>query len=95
MRLFLAAILVSLTATSAVANPSPPRDVGKMAGDDCAKARRAKKDCVLTIEGEEVSGERPGGNGTVVTVLPTGKQQSLIRIRRDFIQEILKSAEDL
>ena len=29
------------------------------------------------------------------TALPTGKQQSLIRIRRDFIQEILKSAEDL
>jgi hypothetical protein len=30
-----------------------------------------------------------------VTALPTTKQPSLIRTRRDFIPEILKSAEDL
>lgn len=96
MRLLLAAILASLaTASTAAADPKPHADVGKMVTDDCAKARKAHKDCVLTIDGDEINGEKPGGNGSVVTALPTTKQPSLIRTRRDFIPEILKSAEDL
>jgi len=95
MRLLLAAILISLAASPAAADPSPPRDVGKLATDDCARARRAKKDCVLTIESHEIEGGTPRNTGTTVTVLTTTKQPSLIRVRRDFIQEILKTAEDL
>ena len=95
MRVFLATILVSLAATAAAADPSPPRDVGKMVTDDCAKARKLKKDCVLTIEGHEVEGDTPTASGTVVTLLPGSKNPSLIRFRRDFIPEILKTAEDL
>lgn len=95
MRILLAAILVSLTAAAAAANPAPPTDVGKMANDDCARARRAKKDCVLTIDTEEIEGGTPRPNGTTITSLTGTKHPSLIRVRRDFIQEILKSAEDL
>ena len=91
----LAMLLVSLTASAALADPTPPADVGKMASDDCARARKAKKDCVLTIEGDEFQGETPRSTGTTVTALNPSKHQSLIRLRRDFIPEILKSAEDL
>ncbi len=95
MRIFLAAILVALAATPAAADPKPPADVGKMVTDDCAKARKAGKDCVLTIESHEIEGGKPVGQGTIVTVPPRPVQTSLIRIRTEFIQEILKSAEDL
>jgi hypothetical protein len=95
MRLFLATLLVSLAATSAAADPSPTRDVGKLVSDDCAKARKLKKDCVLTIESHEIEGGTPRATGTTVTILNPGKQQSLIRLRRDFIPEIVKTAEDL
>jgi hypothetical protein len=95
MRLLLAALLASLAATPAAADPSPPRDVGEMVTDDCAKARRAKKDCVLTIESHEVEGGTPRATGTTVTVIGPATHGSLIRLRRDFIPEILKTAEDL
>jgi hypothetical protein len=95
MRVLLAALLVSLAPISAFADSKPPPDVGQMATDDCAKARKAKKDCVLKMEGHEVSGGSAKGTGSTVTVLPGTKHGSLIRVRRDFIQEILKTAEDL
>ena len=95
MRLFLVSLLVSLTASAALADPTPPADVGKMASDDCARARKAKKDCVLTIEGDEIQGGSPNATGTTVTALNPTKHPSLIRLRFDFIPEILKSAEDL
>jgi len=66
-----------------------------MATDDCARARRAKKDCVLTIDTEEIEGGTPRPNSTTVTALLGTKHPSLIQVRRDFIREILKSAEDL
>jgi hypothetical protein len=95
MRIFLAAILVSLAATSAAADSKPRADVGQMVTDDCAKARKAGKQCVLSIESHEIEGGKPVGQGTVVTALPGTKSASLIRIRRDFIAEIVKTAEDL
>jgi hypothetical protein len=58
-------------------------------------ARRAKKDCVLTIESHEVEGGTPRATGTTVTVIGPATHGSLIRLRRDFIPEILKTAEDL
>jgi hypothetical protein len=95
MRLLLATILVSLAATAAAADPKPPADVGRMVTDDCAKARKINKDCVLSMESHEISGGTPGSSGMNVTVLPPTPKTSLIRLRRDFIPEILKSAEDL
>lgn len=95
MRTLLAAFLLSLAALPAAADPSPTADVSKMATDDCARARKAKKDCVLSMDAHEVGGDTPRATGTTVTVLTTSKGPSLIRYRRDFIPEILKSAEDL
>jgi len=95
MRILLAAILVSLVATAAAADPKPNRDVGRMVTDDCAKARKLNRDCILTMESHEVNGGTPGATGINVTVLKPTPQPSLIRIRRDFIQEIVKTAEDL
>jgi hypothetical protein len=95
MRIFLAALLLSLAALPAAANPSRTPDASKMATDDCARARKANKDCVLSMDAHEVGGDTPRSTGSTVTVLPPSKSPSLIRYRRDFIPEILKSAEDL
>ena len=96
MCIALTAVLVSLSlAAPAAADPRPPVDVSRMATDDCARARKAKKDCVLTIEGTEIDGATPRHDGIIVTGRPNTTHASLIRIRRDFIQEILKTAEDL
>jgi hypothetical protein len=94
MRL-LSALLLALLTTSAAADPTPPADVGKMVTNDCAKAVRAKKQCVLTFDGHDVDGGTPRPDGlTVIARTPTDFG-SLIRLRRDFIPEILKTAEDL
>ena len=92
MRIFLAAALLALPAT-ALAEATP--DVTKMSSDDCARARKQNKTCVLTIEDEKVEGGVPSIGGERITVVDWNKLPSLIRIRRDFIVEILKSAEDL
>ena len=98
MRILLAASLASLTALSALpasADPSPAADARKMATDDCARARKAGRDCVLSMDAHEIGGDTPSATGSTVTVPISTKQPSLIRLRRDFIPEILKSAEDL
>ena len=94
---FTASLLVVGSALApALAQPSKGPDVQKMAKDDCAKARAAGKTCVLDItDGDIHEGEVPKGEGTGFTGIGFGKATSLIRIRRDFIQQIMKSAEDL
>ena len=63
--------------------------------DDCARARKLNKVCELTITGEEIDGgvSRPEGSGFNARTF--AYWDSMIRIRRDFIPEIVKSAEDL
>lgn len=95
MRLMLSSLLV-LVPTIALAQPTKAADVKTMADSDCARARKAGKTCVLSIEDDTtIEGSAPKGGGTALTALETGKSASLIRLRRDFIVEILKSAEDL
>lgn len=109
MRLILSSILV-LSSTVAFADSSPPApstatkatdqpgktvDVRTMASDDCARARKANKTCVLDIGEEEVEGQVASGNGERFTGIEWGNANSLIRLRRDFITEILRSAEDI
>lgn len=93
MRLVLAMLLLALPAATAAADPAP--DVRKMATDDCARARAQNKTCVLTIEDETVEGGVPTVSETPIAVIGFGGHASLIRVRTDFIPEILKSAEDL
>ena len=61
-----------------------------------AKARKANKTCVLTIDDDgDITGRTPTGGGSTVVIPIDPKLGSLIRIRRHFIVEILKSAEDI
>jgi hypothetical protein len=88
-------IVFVLVATSlAAADPAPSAQ--QMHVDDCARARAAHKDCVIDMgKGDTVDGSIPRGDGIVTALIKFGSSSSLIRIRRDFIPEIIKSAEDL
>ncbi len=91
MRILLATLL--LAPTMALASPTP--DANQMKTDDCARARKQNKTCVIDMGKEEVEGGVPTAHGTAVAVIQPTKQPSLIKLRKDFIVEILKSAEDL
>ncbi len=91
MRLLIAAAL--FTSSLAYADRTP--DVRQMHTDDCAAARKSNKTCVLDMGKDDVVGNAPTASGSSVAIIPTTKQPSLIRLRRDFIVEILKTAEDL
>lgn len=95
MKHLLAAAALTALATATAAADSKTADVNKMATDDCARARAQKRDCVLTIESEQVDGKSPTAGGATVTAVKLDKSPSLIRLRRDFIREILRTAEDL
>lgn len=90
MRTVLAA-LVLLTATA----HADGNDTRKMADSDCARARAQNKTCVLDMGDEKIEGEPPVSSGQRVDVIKFVGASSLIHIRRDFIPEILKTAEDL
>jgi hypothetical protein len=70
-------------------------DARGMAADDCSRARALGKLCELTIEGEEVEGGVIRPDGTVIDPRLIARSQSLIRLRRDFIPEILQSANEV
>src|SRR5262249_39794046 len=91
-RILLATLLL---AAPSIALADPTADVKKMNTDDCAKARKANKTCVISIEGIDVEGVTGRGGIDNVPIPIPGTHASLIRFRRDFIPEILKSAEDL
>lgn len=94
MRLLLSALLLAVPAT-ALAQPTRTADVQTMATDDCARARKAGKTCVLTIEDESIVGASPRAGETSLTAIEWGSTSSLIQLRRDFIPEILRTAEDI
>jgi hypothetical protein len=91
MRTVLAALLM-FVATTAVARAD---DAKKMATDDCARARAANKTCVIDMGNEKIEGETPTNSGMKVDVIKFITASSLIHIRKDFIPEIIKTAEDL
>jgi hypothetical protein len=91
MRYFLLAAL--LVPTIAFADTAP--DVSKMKVDDCARARKANKTCVLDIGEENIEGNGATATGTVINPRTFAVLNSLIHIRKDFIPEILKSAENI
>jgi len=88
-------MLVLWMLTAPAMADSKTKTAEAMHADDCAKARKANKTCVLTIEDEKVNGSVPTGDGVGVAVIGTAKHPSLVKPRQDFIVEILKSAEDL
>ncbi|MBS1121098.1 MAG: hypothetical protein H6Q90_3326 [Deltaproteobacteria bacterium] len=93
MRIFLVSALLASLSAVAAANPAP--DVTKMATDDCARARKQNKTCVLSIGAEDVDGKVPTVSDPTIAVPGFHRLDSLIRLRRDFVLEIIKTAEDL
>ena len=100
MRTLLLSTALLLGATSAMADAPKPQpqtpDATKMASDDCARARKANRPCVLDMgKGEEVEVGKITPTGIGINTRTFGTHESLIRVRKDFIVEILKSAEDI
>ena len=94
MRPVLALALLTALAPPVLADPVPPPDPPAPAGD-CARARKAGKACQLTIEPEQVGGDRPVPDGTDLRLRRFEPAGSMLRLRRDFIDEIVKSADEL
>jgi hypothetical protein len=92
MRLLLAAAVLLVPAL-AFADTAP--DASKMKVDDCARARKAGKTCILVIGEENIEGSAPKGGGELLNFRGFAKLDSLVHIRREFIVEILKTTEDL
>jgi hypothetical protein len=61
-------------------------------GDKGAAPPKVK---VYDFSGDTIEGDLIRPEGTTVDARDFAKHSSLIRIRKDFIQEIVKSAEDL
>jgi hypothetical protein len=102
MRILLVAALLLAPALAAADAKSPPppanrtADPAKMKTDDCARARKQNKTCVIDMgKAEDITGSAPTAGGSTVGLVRFGAAASLIRIRRDFITEILRAAEDL
>jgi hypothetical protein len=86
----------SATADSAKPQkPSPAAGTDQMVTDDCAKARKAGKTCVLEVPPEPVTGGVPTAGEIRIRVAGFQPNASLIRLRADFIPEIAKAADDL
>jgi hypothetical protein len=95
MRTLLVTLSLLLAPALAAADESRTADATKMKTDDCARARKQNKTCVIDMGKEELTGNSPTAGGSAIGILKFSKAESLIRIRRDFIVEILKTAEDL
>ena len=96
MRFFFVASLLFAATTARADAPAKTPDAKQMHTDDCAKARSKNKTCVIDMGNDtDITGNAVKGDGIGVTFVDWGKASSLIHIRRDFIVEILKSAEDL
>jgi hypothetical protein len=81
-------ILALLTAT-AFAQPKAKGNAGNAGNAGGAKVK------VYDFSGDTIEGDLIKPEGTTVDARDFAKHSSLIKIRKDFIAEILKSAEDL
>jgi hypothetical protein len=97
MKPALAALLVSLLAAPASAQPAgAPADARDLADQDCARARQANRPCVLSFgEGDLIEGGVKSPLGEVIEPRDLVRFASLIRVRVDFRAEIIRAAEDL
>ena len=106
MKQVIVGLVLALTASVSFADTKPAKatpvakatkvkDAGEMVTDDCARATKLGKKCVVNMDADQVGGSVASGNGFSVGVLTTDKQPSLIRIRKDFIAEMIKTTEDL
>ncbi|HEY0251293.1 MAG TPA: hypothetical protein VGC41_07180 [Kofleriaceae bacterium] len=92
-------LVLALFVSPALADAPKPQaattDAKQLHTDDCARAQAAHKQCVLDITGEEVDGAVITPSGSVLTGRIDPKQPSMIHLRREFISEIIKSAQGI
>jgi hypothetical protein len=90
-------IISSLVATLALAlfvGPAVGQPADRKGGASNEKGGNAKVK-VYDFSGDTIEGDLIKPEGSTVDARDFAKHSSLIRIRKDFIPEIIKSAEDL
>lgn len=80
-KLFIALASLGLLTSAALAQPAKGEGGGKVK--------------VYDFSGDTIEGDLVKPEGSTVDARDFAKHSSLIRIRKDFIPEIIKSAEDL
>lgn len=91
------ALLTALAAPPVLADPAPaPSAENRRAeANACAQARKAGKPCQLTIEPEQVGGDRPVADGLDLRPRRFEQPGSMLRLRREFLDQIVKAADEL
>jgi hypothetical protein len=79
-------------ALAAFGSSAPALAQEKKGGDKGASTPKVK---VYDFSGDTIEGDLIRPEGTTVDARDFAKHASLIRVRKDFIPEIIKSAEDL
>ena len=86
-------IIAALTVASAIVLAAPLAHAQKKGkGEAKAEAPKSKS---YDFTGDEIDGELVKPDGDFLDTRKFASHTSLIRLRKDFIKEILKSAEDL
>ncbi|HYU16748.1 MAG TPA: hypothetical protein VEL05_11770 [Candidatus Acidoferrum sp.] len=90
-------ILACLSIAGAVALASPVAALAQGKGKAAAKAKAEEPKKVKSYDftGDEIDGELVKPDGDFLDTRKFASHTSLIRLRKDFIKEIVKSAEDL
>ena len=95
------AFLTALAAPPVLADPAPAPSAETRAAarraeaSECARARKAGKPCQLTIEPEQVGGDRPVPDGMDLRLRRFEPAGSMLRLRREFLDQIVKTADEL
>ena len=94
---------VALTVLTATLTPAlagaqgagTPLDPQAATRSDCARARAQGKTCELNMEAESIERGPGAGDGIAIVIREQVKHSSLIRVRREWLAEILAAAEQL
>jgi hypothetical protein len=97
MRTLAALIVLAFTATPALAVADRPTSgkASKPAPTATAAKVKYKKVQEMIFTDDEVTASRAGGAGEMIQVRKQTKKSSLIRIRGNFLPELVKSAENI
>ena len=92
LRCFAFGLVIAAAAGTALAQPADKKPAPAAASDKGGSTAKVK---VYDFSGDTIEGDLIRPEGTTVDARDFAKHSSLIRIRTNFIQEIIKSAEDL
>jgi hypothetical protein len=84
-------VAIFLIPAAVAAQDMPSPEVGRQEGGDV----QYKEETVYDFDGDDVTGNLIKPDGENVQALTHGKTSSLIKIRSDFIPEMLESVEEL